>query len=517
MNMHRIEDYIDRVYGYAVNHTYSREEADELSQEILFAAICELPRLRDESRFEPWLWSIARNVMNSFRRRMGRQRAMYSYNVPEEMCWDEQDGDALEEEYADLRARIAMLSSIYRNIVVLYYYDGLSVSQISAKLGIPEGTVTWRLSEARRKLKKECTEMKESALRPVKLNIDIYGSGSYNGVNIPFPSAYISDALSQNILHCCYEESRNVEELAKECGVPAYYVEERIANLLKREAVIETTKGRYQTDFIIWMDRHGAYCEENAEKVLSPMMESMMGALTRIARDAEKIDFYRAEKSEQDLFYLYGMMAFEYAGRQYCRTPYPKMERRYDGFEWRYIGSMETGKHHRLGIARQTNRNRDSRGNYDHFTYGRIGGIEFRRIMREDELNVCEDILREAKSADIDATARAIEGGYIVRKADGELFVTVPALTMAQKMEFDAIADSHLAPLMEEYNEALRRFATGYKRLFPAHLNDDVERMCHDLFIGMYPVAIEYAQRTGMVDRPSEGCHCDVMIQWRMK
>ena len=36
MNIERIESYIEKVYGYAVNNTYSREEADELSQEILF-------------------------------------------------------------------------------------------------------------------------------------------------------------------------------------------------------------------------------------------------------------------------------------------------------------------------------------------------------------------------------------------------------------------------------------------------------------------------------------------------
>ena len=42
-----IENYIEKVYGYAINHTYSRDEADELSQEILFTAIRELPKLTE--------------------------------------------------------------------------------------------------------------------------------------------------------------------------------------------------------------------------------------------------------------------------------------------------------------------------------------------------------------------------------------------------------------------------------------------------------------------------------------
>ena len=89
MNADRIEDYIERVYGYALNHTFSREEADELSQEILFTAIRELPQLKDGTRFEPWLWGIANNITKAFRRYMGKQRAMYSYDVPEDIAYEE--------------------------------------------------------------------------------------------------------------------------------------------------------------------------------------------------------------------------------------------------------------------------------------------------------------------------------------------------------------------------------------------------------------------------------------------
>ena len=105
------------------------------------------------------------------------------------------------------------------------------------------------------------------------MRLDIYGSGDYNGKTIPFPDVYIDDALSQNILYYCYEQAKGIEELAKLCGVPAYYIEERIGNLLKREAVIEVSKGKYQTDFIIWSDKYGIYCEENAEKSLMPVMK----------------------------------------------------------------------------------------------------------------------------------------------------------------------------------------------------------------------------------------------------
>ena len=132
-----LENYIERVYGFAVNHTFSREEADELSQEILFTAVRELPKLKDCSRLEPWLWGIAGNVTKVFRRRMGRQRAMYSYDTLEHVPYEDEYGDENEELYDALRTKIAMLSETYRHIIILFYYDGLSTKRISEKLSIP--------------------------------------------------------------------------------------------------------------------------------------------------------------------------------------------------------------------------------------------------------------------------------------------------------------------------------------------------------------------------------------------
>ena len=168
MNSDILEQYIERVYGYAINHTYSEEEAEELSQEILCTALRELPKLRDDQKFEPWLWGVAGNVTKSFRRYRGKQRAMYSYDTLDLLTYEEKFPEGQEEVYDFLRTKIAMLSALYRDIVVLYYYDGLSTKQISEKLHVPEGTITWRLSEARKKLKKECDTMNESALRPVE-------------------------------------------------------------------------------------------------------------------------------------------------------------------------------------------------------------------------------------------------------------------------------------------------------------------------------------------------------------
>lgn len=518
MNISKIESYLDKVYAYAVKRTFSEEEAADLSQEILFQAVKSLPGLRDDSRFEPWLWGLADHVTKAFRHRQGRQRAMYSYDMPEELPATEEIDEESEALYGLLREKIAMLTAMYRDIIILFYYDNLSTKTISARLGIPEGTVTWRLSEARRKLKKECIKMEESALRPVKLHLDIYGSGNFDGVRVPFPSTFIDDALSQNVLHYCYEEAKSVEELAKLCGVPAYYVEDRMDNLRKREAVVETAKGKYRTDFIIWSDKYGIYCEEHAEKAVMPILDKMLDALKALAEDAGKIGFYRAEKTADDLFYLYCSMAFEYMLHHYCTLPLPEIKENYDGMRWRYIASMETGAHQRISftIFRCGNMGENgstSTGNYTHTVYNGISGMSPRELMYNRYVNVCEDILLTGSSDDVDATALAIQSEYLLRREDGSLFVTAPAFTREEKQAFDALTEKYLSPLADEYAQLTNRFIAGYKRLFPKHLWEDADRMCRNLYFGLFYVLLSHVQKTGAIRQPSPGCCCDVLLE----
>lgn len=510
-----IAEYTDKVYAYAVSKTFSSDEAEELSQEILLTAITELSKLRNESRFEPWLWSLAANVAKVFRRSMGKQRAMYVYDAPNEMFEAEELLNTNDEElYALLRGKIAMLARIYRDIVILFYYDGLSTKQIAELLRIPEGTVTWRLSEARRKLKKECEQMNETALRPVKMSIDIYGEGDYNGTTKPFPSEYINDALSQNILYYCYEKPINIEGLSKLCGVPAYYVEDRMDNLIKRCAVIQPVKGKYQTDFIIWTDKYGKYCEENAEAALMPIMDKLISALEALYEKADKIDFYRADKKANELKFLYGIMAFDYLSLQYNDIEYPRRPINYDGHRWRYIGYMESGKYRRTGIGHQCCSNHGTAGTFRHDVYA-VNGFAFRNMMYDNYINVCEDILYSGKTEDEESAANAIKDGYIVRCENGELFVTVPSFTKEQKTEFDEITDDIFHPLIPEYSEIVKHFVSGYKNLFPKHLEDDAQRMCSGFFNGFYDTVSQYCIKNGILQNPAEGSICDVLTQFK--
>lgn len=119
VNGNILGEYAEKIYKFALSKTFSEDEAEELSQEILLNALCSMPKLRDESRFEPWLWSLASNTARAFRRARGRQRAMFVYNAPEylfEEAGESGFGDLEREEtYSLLREKIAMLSTPFQD------------------------------------------------------------------------------------------------------------------------------------------------------------------------------------------------------------------------------------------------------------------------------------------------------------------------------------------------------------------------------------------------------------------
>ena len=59
----------------------------------------------------------------------------------------------IDKEYSDLREIIDDLNEEFSSVLVLFYYEDMSIKDISESLNIPQGTIKSRLSRARKKLK----------------------------------------------------------------------------------------------------------------------------------------------------------------------------------------------------------------------------------------------------------------------------------------------------------------------------------------------------------------------------
>ena len=142
----------------AVRVAYSvvrnQSDAEDVAQESLVRAYRSFHRLRDRDRFRAWLvrmtWRIAIDWKRGHRRRGTRENAVARL-APQ---FGDAERDAIaHDRAARLWAAIDALPEKLRLVVVLAAIDGHGTRDVSALLGIPEGTVKSRLFDARQKLK----------------------------------------------------------------------------------------------------------------------------------------------------------------------------------------------------------------------------------------------------------------------------------------------------------------------------------------------------------------------------
>lgn len=134
-----------------------RNDADALdaTQETCIGAWRELPKLRDATRFDAWLTrslvNRCRTALRS-RKRVSVREIQLEPSVGLEIPSGARDvGESLATNEA-IRNAFARISAQHRTYLVLHYVEHRSVAEIATIVDAPEGTVKWRLSEARRAL-----------------------------------------------------------------------------------------------------------------------------------------------------------------------------------------------------------------------------------------------------------------------------------------------------------------------------------------------------------------------------
>lgn len=352
--------------------------------------------------------------------------------------------------------------------------------------------------------------MNETALRPTKLYIGWSGSDCE-----PDRLLAITNALSQNLLWLCREAPQTVETLAAHTGVPAYYVEDNLRELMRRDAISEPSKGRYRSEVAIYTPEHAAYFRKQ-EALFTPLAEDFAAALRKLAEGAAKLGHYTAGRSENDLLWLYGIMGVVHMEQAWNPTTPPPHPLRFDGGRWTYHGYVaQPGLKYHYSLNCLRSSNLGSRGTYGHTVYI-FGEYAHRDMMYSDWINACEDVLCGRSVEEPVAAAKAIEGGYLRREEDGTLTVTPAAMTLAQYQQFCLLAEEALAPLMPRYQAALRRFTAGCMQLFPSHLSDAAQRLCAYVFRSAFadPIRAEIL-RLGLLPAPTPGTYCDVLVQFK--
>lgn len=130
------------------------DEVEDVVQEVFLSALQNLKRFRGESKLSTWLTRIALNKCRSHRRRrLLRLRRLFPVARAASASAEEDPRVESSEIHQQLRRAVHRLSARYREPIILRYFEGLSVPEISQALGISTGNVEVRLSRARGKLR----------------------------------------------------------------------------------------------------------------------------------------------------------------------------------------------------------------------------------------------------------------------------------------------------------------------------------------------------------------------------
>jgi RNA polymerase sigma-70 factor (ECF subfamily) len=141
---------IDRLYRVAYRILRDGDRARDATQEALLEAWRDVSKLRDPDRWEPWTYRLlVRACYRAIRRERGRTTVRLIDPeigaIADPMQWVI-DRDQLERAFRALPAE-------QRAVVVLHHYVGLSLTEIAASLGIPDGTARSRLHTATRRMR----------------------------------------------------------------------------------------------------------------------------------------------------------------------------------------------------------------------------------------------------------------------------------------------------------------------------------------------------------------------------
>ena len=166
-----------QVYYTCMSFLKNEQNAQDIMQDTYITALTHMQQLENPERISAWLNRIAVNKCKDF----------LAKNMPEEFREEvfetemlEENDNFLPENYVtnNEKRKIVLeimqeeLSAVQYQTIILYYYDEMSVSEIAECMNCPEGTVTYRLSSARGKIKRAVQEYEDTS------GVKLYSSGA---------------------------------------------------------------------------------------------------------------------------------------------------------------------------------------------------------------------------------------------------------------------------------------------------------------------------------------------------
>lgn len=306
-----IQDNLAAFYGYAYERLYEKDKATDLAHEIVVEILSSAKNLRDDKAFWAFAWRIAENTFRKFIRRedLKRKCELDLENVSYQTVYSPEHEYIFHEDEKDstylLRRELSLLAKAHRDILIAYYVDNKSCSQISKEQKISVEMVKYHLFKIRKILKEGIgmtRELGEKSYNPGVLRIDFWGD--YNRY-----SNICDRLLPGNILLAAYKKPMSAEELSLELGVAMPYLEDEIANLVATGVLKEVGK-KYQTNFVILTDEYEKSFEKETASIYEDISAEIYNTVLETLPQVRELDFKGNDYDDNRLMFALLNIAF---------------------------------------------------------------------------------------------------------------------------------------------------------------------------------------------------------------
>lgn len=147
--------YSPMIYRIALTKTKSNHDADDIFQEVFLKLLMRDKPFETEEHRKAWLIRVTINCCNSHFVAPWRKNVDSMEDVLLEQIADDEPIPGAEEEKIDIYAEVMKLPEQMREVILLFYYEDMSVREIAEVVGSSEVNVKKRLSRARQRLRLE--------------------------------------------------------------------------------------------------------------------------------------------------------------------------------------------------------------------------------------------------------------------------------------------------------------------------------------------------------------------------
>ncbi len=158
-----VNRYQDYVFTLTLRMIKSREDAEEVAQDIFIKAYRSLANFRGDAKFSTWLYTIANTTCITFL----RKRKPEVQSLDNEKVFEAADSvdSGMQANQIEQKSRLAMVSNAISmlnpedaQVITLFYKAEQSLEEIATVMGIEVNTAKVRLHRARTRLKEKMHE-----------------------------------------------------------------------------------------------------------------------------------------------------------------------------------------------------------------------------------------------------------------------------------------------------------------------------------------------------------------------